>query len=405
MAGKKTALAVGGIVLVGAFVIARMGMTADADAAPVEQTSRAELGELVVRAEAAGVIEPIRVVEVKSKASGEVLQLFVETGDRVSRGAPLAQIDPRDVQSALEQALADLEVAEVQARTADAQRERTEALREANVVTQQEYENAIQSAANARASLVRAQTNLQLARERRGDVSISAPIEGTIIERTVEVGQIIASATSNVSGGTTLLKMADLSEMQVRALVDETDIGTVRAGNSVEVRVEAYPERLFVGEVLKIEPQAIIDQNVTMFPVIVRLTNGEGLLRPGMNAGISVEIAHRTNVVTVPNEAVVAIQDAENVARALGARRVESATMSATAVRGEGRPAVAFVRSATGVEMREITLGISDWDQSEVLSGLAAGEEVIMATAARMEAQQQSQMRGPFGGGGPRGGQ
>ncbi len=403
MAGKKAALAVGGIVLVGAVVIARMGMTEDADAAPVEQVSYAELGELVVRAEAAGVIEPIRVVEVKSKASGEVLQLFVETGDRVPRGAPLAQIDPRDVQSALEQALADLEVAEVQARTADAQRERTEALREANVVTQQEYENAIQSAANARASLVRAQTNLQLARERRGDVSISAPIEGTIIERTVEVGQIIASATSNVSGGTTLLKMADLAEMQVRALVDETDIGTVRAGNNVEVRVEAYPDRLFLGEVLKIEPQAIIDQNVTMFPVIVRLTNGEGLLRPGMNAGISVEIAHRADVVTVPNEAVVAVQDAASVARALGARRAESATLSATAARGEGRPAVVFVRSPAGVEMREITLGISDWDRSEVVSGLAAGEEVILATVARMEAQQQSQMRGPFGGGGPRG--
>jgi HlyD family secretion protein len=404
MSSKKTVFGVATVALIVTIAVVRMGASAEAEAGPVEQMGRVTTGELVVRAEAAGVIQPIRVVEVKSKASGEVLQLFVETGDHVPRGSALAQIDPRDVQNSLEQALADLEVAEVQSQTTEAHRQRTEALRQANVVTQQEYENAIQSAANAKASLVRAQTNLQLARERRGDVSISAPIEGTIIERTVEVGQIIASATSNVSGGTTLLKMADLSEMQVRALVDETDIGEVRPGNSVEVRVEAYPERVFYGEVLKIEPQAVVEQNVTMFPVIVRLDNTEGLLRPGMNAGISVEIARRADVLTVPNEAVVALQDAEAVGRMLGVDRAATSSLNASVSAPGALPAVVFVRTASGVELREITLGISDWERSEVLAGLQAGEEVILATEARMEAQQAPQMRGPFGGGAARGG-
>jgi HlyD family secretion protein len=404
MIGKKTAVGVGVFVVVGSLAFALQGAGADPASTSAPVSYPVEQRELVVRAEAAGVIEPIRVVEVKSKASGEVLQLFVETGDVIARGAPLAQIDPRDVQNSLDQAMADLEVAEVQARTANAQRERTEELRRSNVVTQQEFENAVQNAANARASLVRAQTNLQLARERRRDVSISAPIQGTVIERTVEVGQLIASATSNVSGGTTLLKMADLSEMQVRARVDETDIGEVRPGQVVEVTVEAYPNRVFHGEVLKIEPQAVIEQNVTMFPVLVRLANGEGLLRPGMNAGISIEIARRTDVLTVPNEAIVAPQEAAVVARAL---RIQPPAVSAQAASGanaNGRSAFVFVRGPDGPEARAVTIGISDWDHSEVLEGLRAGEEVMPASVARMEAQQRQQMRGPMGGGGPRGG-
>jgi HlyD family secretion protein len=334
---------------------------------------------------------------VKSKASGEVLGLFVETGDNVPRGTTLAQIDPRDVQNALDQAQADLEVAEVQAQTAGAHRERTEALRQANVVTQQEYENAIQSAANARASLVRAQTNLQLARERRGDVSIDAPIAGTVIERTVEVGQIIASATSNVSGGTTLLRMADLSEMQVRALVDETDIGQVMAGQDVEVSVDAYPDRVFSGRVLKIEPQAVVEQNVTMFPVLVRLQNLEGLLRPGMNASIAVRISEKLGVPTVPNEAVVAPQDAAGVAAALG---IDPSGLEESA--GPEHGVIVFVQTPSGGEARQVVLGLSDWERSEIVQGLEEGETVYLATVARMEAQQERRMPGPFGRGGGR---
>jgi HlyD family secretion protein len=402
MFGKKTVIGVGALVVVAMVAFNSRGATAEAESGAPEVTMVVQ-GQLVLRAEAAGVIEPIRVVEVKSKASGEVLQLFVETGDVVARGAELAQIDPRDVQNSLEQAEADLEVAQVQAQTADAQKARTEELRRSNVVTQQEYESAIQSAANAKASLVRAQTNLTLARERRRDVSIASPIAGTVIERTVEVGQIIASATSNVSGGTTLVKMADLSEMQVRALVDETDIGEVRPGNSVEVRVEAYPTRVFHGEVLKIEPQAVVEQNVTMFPVLVRLANSEGLLRPGMNAGISIEISRRDDILTVANEAIVAPQDAEGVAVALGVDPRSMISAPTPAADEQSRPAVVFVQTPAGIESRNVMLGMSDWDRTEVVSGLVLGDEVLLATVARIEAAQAAQMpRGPFGGGGAR---
>jgi HlyD family secretion protein len=273
---------------------------------------------LLVQAEAAGEIEPIRVIEVKSKASGEVLTLSFETGDYVERGTLLATIDPRDVQNAFDQAQADLAVAEARAQTSEAQRQRTEELRAANVVTAQELESAQLDVANQQASLIRARTNLTLARERLNDVRITAPLTGTVIEKTVEIGQIIASATGNVSGGTTLLKMADLSQMQVRSLIDETDLAQMRAGLPVQVTVDAYPDRRFNGQVLKIEPQAVIEQNVTSFPVLVMLDNSEGLLKPGMNADVVIEIATRQNVLVVPNAAVVGTQDAVAAGAVLG---------------------------------------------------------------------------------------
>src|SRR5690625_7487156 len=117
---------------------------------------------------------------------------------------------------------------------------------------------------------------------------------------------------------TTLLEMADLSDMHRRNRVDEVDVGKIVPGHSARVTVSAYPNRVFVGEVLKIEPQAVVEQNVTMFPVLIQLDNRDGLLKPGMNAEVAVEIARREGVVTVPNAAVVSMRDAMSAGLVLG---------------------------------------------------------------------------------------
>lgn len=418
-----------------------------------------ERGDLDIRVEAAGQVEPILVIEVKSKAGGEVTDLHVETGDEVERGSLMAEVDPRDVRNALAQAQADLDVAEARLQIAESQAERSRELREANVVTQQEMEQSILELANARAALTRAETNLELAQERMSDVTISAPISGTVIEKTVEAGQIIQSASGNVSGGTTLMLMADLSTMQVRTLVDETDIGKIQPGQVARVSVEAYPNRSFVGSVYKIEPQAVVDQNVTMFPVLVRLDNEERLLKPNMNAEVQVEVAQRQDVVLVANAAVVAMTEATAAGAVLGLSEDEvreamrarppaardpadgeaaadgqageqedcqSLMARARADRGslseedrarvrecfqamgggpgmgggmgagartggsdEARPAVVFVETGQGPQARLVQLGLNDWDRTEVVSGLEAGEEVILVSVARLRQQQQ----------------
>jgi len=326
-----------GACLAAALILAGCGASAAEDASTGSEVAVVERRDMEILVEASGLVEPIRVVEVKSKASGEILRLAVETGDEVERGALLAEIDPRDVRNAFAQVEADLAVAQARLSTAIAQRERQEQLRESAVTTQQEYENAVMEEANARAQLVKAQTNLELARERLRDVQIRAPITGTIIQKSVEAGQIIASASSNVSGGTTLMLMADLSEMQVRALIDETDIGHVAAGQVARVSVEAYPGRVFRGRVLKIEPQAVVEQNVTMFPVLVRLPNDERLLKPGMNAEVQIEIAQRSNVVVVPNSSIVAMRDGAAAAAVFGMDEEEFREAMQRA-RGSGGP-------------------------------------------------------------------
>ena len=294
------------------------GDEAEGSEGPTTSTAEVARTNLRITAEATGLVEPILTVEVKSKASGEVLALHVDTGDPVTQGQLLAEVDPRDVRNAFEQAVADDEVAQARVRIAEAQLQRSQELLDAGVITQQEHEGKDLEFANARAAVVRAQTNLELARLRLSDVTIRAPTDGIIILKTVEVGQVIQSASGNISGGTTLFTMANLDDMQVRTLVDETDVGQLAAGMEASVQVEAFPDRTFIGTILKIEPQATVEQNVTMFPVIVTLNNRSGLLKPGMNAEVEVLVAERLGVLTVPNGSVVEPRQLAPAAEVLG---------------------------------------------------------------------------------------
>ena len=391
------------------------------DQAPVERR------DLEIRAESSGQIEPLRVVEVKSRVAGELQRITVETGDEVRQGELIAQIDPRDVRNAFEQTEADLEVARAQVATTSAQRKRIENLSQAGVLSAQDLENAQLAETDARAQLLKAETNLRLAREKTGDVTIRSPINGTVIEKTVEQGQIIASASGNVSGGTTLVKMADLGTVQARALVDEIDIGRIAPGQPAAVTVEAYPGRTFHGTVTKIEPQAVVEQNVTMFPVLIRLDNPQRLLKPGMNADVSIDIAIRENVVAVPNGAVVSPREAASAGAVLGLKEADVRSRLAALRRerkgpdgrrghletgGEGetvvdptaeaRPGVVFVQGAKGPEPKVVLLGLSDWDYTEVVRGLEPGTDVYLISVARLQQQQErfsSRMRERAGGG------
>ncbi len=308
---------------VGALFVLALAATAcrtgeAAEDGPKLETAEVTRGDLTISVEATGTVEPIRSVEVKSKASGEILKLHVDIGDKVKPGTLLAEVDPRDVRNRYDQAKADLEVARSRVDISKAQLERSDELLKSGVITQQEYDNARLDYANAQASLVKAKTNFELAQLQLGDVTIRAPMAGTILSKNVEEGQVIQSASQNVSGGTTLFVMANLDQMRVRTMVDETDMGQLRPGLGATVKVEAYPDRTFHGTVQKIEPQSVVQQNVTMFPVIVNLDNREGLLRPGMNAEVDILVDQARDVLLIPNNAVVQPSDVGPAALALG---------------------------------------------------------------------------------------
>jgi HlyD family secretion protein len=273
---------------------------------------------IVVQAEATGVIEPINVVEVKSRASGQVTQMPVETGTLVRPGDLIVQLDTRDVQNQFNQAKADLEAAEKKLEVSAIQKKRSDELLRGRIITAQENEAAQLDYANAQSAIVRARASLDLAQQRLDDARVTAPVTGTIIEKPVALGQVIQSGTSAVGGGTTIVKMADLTRVRARALVNETDIGSVRAGLEATVIVDAFPDRPFRGTVEKIEPQAIVQQNVTMFPVLVTLDNQDGLLMPGMNGEVSIVSERREEVIAVSNDAVRSVREAAQAASALG---------------------------------------------------------------------------------------
>ncbi len=398
----------------------------------------AAVRDITVSVSATGILQPVKIVEIKSKASGEILEMPVEMGDFLEAGALIAQIDTRILDQELKQVGADYESAEIRLQIAQRQFVRAESLHAEDLISENDFETSKQNFTSAESQFIRAEASLELARERLEDTTVTAPISGTIIAKTVEQGQIIASSTNNVSGGTVLIQMADLSELEIRTLVDEIDIGNVKAGLRIESTVEAFASMSFEGEVRKIEPQAVVQQSVTTFPVLSRIDNSDGLLLPGMNADVSIIIKERSNVLTVSNEAVRSPEDAREVIQLLGldapvdvlqsslVTSLENPTQPASAsmrepgdlangnsdnghadsretvtkahpvgdISGDNdsrqEPAVVFVLDIDGrFHAREIVTGVRDWETSEVLAGLEEGEELVLLPSTSLLRSQQ----------------
>src|SRR5882672_1506383 len=230
----------------------------------------------------------------------------------------LVEIDKRTPRNKVSDTEASLTAAKARRTIAKTQLDRAESLHTSQTLTQADVEKAQLEFAQSDAQVVTATISLENARITLDDTDVRAPITGTILEKAVEKGTVIASSTSNVSGGAVLMKMADLTEVQVRTRVDETDIGKIKPGMITKVTVAAYPNQPFDGTVLKIEPQAIVEQNVTMFSVLIKLPNPGGVLKPGMNADVQIEIADHSSVAAVPTAALRADSDIELTAKMLG---------------------------------------------------------------------------------------
>jgi len=303
--------------------------------APLYDTAPVETRPIEVSVDAAGVIEPEITVEVKSKASGEILAIHAETGDVIDEGFLLVEVDQRTPRNTLAEAEASLVASKARRDIAETQMARSETLYGTGVVTETEYEQAQLEYANAQAQVISAEVAVENSRIAMDDTEVRAPITGTIIEKNVEQGTVISSPTRDVSGGTILLRMADLTTVHVRTLVDETDIGKITPGMTTRVTVAAYPNQPFAGEVLKIEPQAIVEQNVTMFAVLIRLENRGNLLKPGMNADVAIRIASRDSVAVVPTMALRADADIPAAAAMLG---LEESQLRSLLGRAAGSP-------------------------------------------------------------------
>ncbi len=388
VSGKTRAL---GVVLLTALGVTACSKGA-ATEAPGVSTAVASVGNLSVTVQTNGTVEPVDTVQVKSLASGQVLNLYADVGDSVRVGQVLARIDPRNVNSAYQQARANLKLAKAQLANDKLVLGRAKDLLAHGVITQQRYDSTNLGYVRDQAGLVSAQSIFSLDSLEMGDVTVLAPIRGTVIERFVGVGDVIEAGSSGFSGGTNLFTIANLDSMQIVAEVAETDVGKVKAGQTATVTVDAYPNRTFQGIVKKIDPQSVVQQNVTMFNVVVSLGNQSRLLLPGMDGDVTILCSQANHVLLVPNNAILTPNETGPAATALGLK-IDSAASGGSGRQGRGgsptgvaggaptgRGAV-FVMDNGRTVVRAVRTGTKGPNYTQVVQGLQAGDTVAVVGA------------------------
>ena len=335
--------------------------------------------QLELSIEASGIIEAISSVEIKSKASGEILFLGAEVGDYIDKGFVLGQIDQRTPKNILDQSKSDLDAAKVRLSNAESQYDRGKELHNNGSISDKEYEDIQENFAQAKSTLVRTEVTFENAKIALDDTVVRSPVEGTVISRPVEVGQVISSPTSAVGGGTLLMTMADLSKVRVRALVDEIDVGKVSIGQSVSIKVAAYRDKEFYGVVAKVEPLARIEQNVTTFPVLIDINNDENLLLLGMNTDVVIEILNEEVSLSVPSMSLRTRKDIYSAASIVNMPKETVDTFLLNKVSGENFNKFIVIKdSRNGPELTWVQIGISDLSNVQILNGLVSGDTVYI---------------------------
>ncbi len=322
-----------------------------------------EIGDISVLLTEVGVIQPETMVQVKSKVSGKIRSLNVKEGDTVLKGQRLAKVEPDMAQA---RSFATLKSGYGRARVSmDRARqdyERDLELHEAGHISDQELQLSKDDYDIAKIEYHSALEQMKLAEEDgvTMDLEVEAselleilsPASGSVILVEIEEGEIVTSGAVSYTSGSTLMTIADLSKMQIRAGINEVDIGKVRFGQDVSIDVDAYPNVTFSGIITHIAPAARDQQGVKIFDVEIDIIDSDERLRPGMTANIEIQGDHREGVLTVPVEAVF---------------------------KKAGRY-VAYVFDGSEEEPveREITVGISNISSTEIIDGLTEGETVTL---------------------------
>ncbi len=399
------------IALVG--VGARAYYTSTTGQQAVVSTARVAAGHIVDVVDATGTLQAVTTVQVGTQVSGTVSWLGADFNSIVRKGDVIARLDPSlldaqiaQVRANLARASADVENARVQVADAQVKYERAQVLSQKSLLARSELDAARVAVdteqaqlKSALAQLIQAEASLSQSEVTRQHATITAPIDGIVIQRSVDVGQTVAAS---LQSPTIFSIAADLARMQVQASIDESDIGKIAPGQAVSFTVDAYPAERFTGVTRQVRLQPTVVQNVTTYTVIVDVPNAELKLKPGMTATVSIEIARRDDVVTVPNAALRFTPSTAALA-ALGVTTGPAAEPARA-----GRGAKVWVRENGVVRSVAVKTGLSDGQATELLSGdLAPGTEVVTNVLTASDAARPTAAAptgGMFMGGSPAGG-
>tara|TARA_B100000963_G_C22601187_1_gene660301 strand:+ start:283 stop:1470 length:1188 start_codon:yes stop_codon:yes gene_type:complete len=367
------------ILYISIFFIVSCGGSSDKEISQFYKKQEIVPQTLEVSIEASGVIEAISAVEIKSKASGEVLFLGAEVGDFIFKGSTLAKIDQRTANNIVDQTKSDLEASKVRLINAESQYERGIELHDNASISDKDFEDIKEAYAQAKSTLVRNEVSYENAKISLDDTVVKSPIDGTVISRPVEVGQVISSPTSAFGEGSILMTMADLSKVRVRALVDEIDVGKVAIGQSVSIKVAAYRDKEFIGTVSKIEPKAYVQQNVTTFPVLIDIDNSENLLLIGMNTDVVIQVLNKNVAMSVPTMSLRTRKDIYSATSILNINKDEIDQFLKEKVKGENfNKFIVIKQSKDGPNLSWVKVGVSDLVNVEIIEGLNLDDVVYI---------------------------
>lgn len=407
---KKTLIIVAGIVVVAIVSLQAYKRLFKKDQPVTFETAKVEQGEISNTVTATGTIEAIKTVNVGTQVSGIIQSIYVDFNNKVKKGQILARLDETSLKAQLDQSQASLDQAQAQLDFQKATYERLKALFEKNLIAKADYDQAVFNYENSKAALSNAKSALERAKVNLDYATITSPIDGVVLNRAIEAGQTVASSFNTP---TLFTIVNDLTQMEVQTSVDEADIGKVNDGQRVEFTVDAYPDLKFEGTVSQVRLQPVITNNVVTYVVILNAPNPDKKLMPGMTASATIYVDEKANTLVLSGKALrfkPSTAYLEKV-RAAGQHRnsgYNNAQAGSTGrysqeqaqqsfeggsggmnernnkMEGSNKPAenvkTVWVKNPNGgIRPARVTTGIDNGTNVEILSGLKAGDEVIIS--------------------------
>lgn len=338
---------------------------------------------------ATGTIEAVTSVTVGTQVSGIVNKLYVDYNSQVKKGQVIAELDKTNLLSELNTAKANLASAQSSLNYQAANMERYKTLYKKGLVSADEYENALLTYRQAKEQVASSKENVQRAQTNLGYATITSPIDGTVISKSVEEGQTVA-ASFNTPELFTIAK--DLTNMQVVANVDEADIGNVKEGDRVTFTVDAYPDDTFEGTVKQVRLEATTTNNVVTYEVVISAPNADLKLKPGLTANVTIYTQERSGVLAVANKALRFTPTKETVGK----------DMKIVDCKGKNK---VWTLNGNTLTAHPVTIGQTDGINTEITKGLKQGDKIVTEIVVNVPEEEDApeQSQGLISGPGPRG--
>ena len=368
-----------------------------AEASTPFRLGKVQAEDLQVSVREVGVVDPLTKVDVKSTVSGRIVGLKVREGATVRAGEVLAEVEP-DVNQA--QTLSDVQGSVSQAKVSFKNAERDFAqqaeLFRLGLISEQAYRGARTSRDLAEETFKSAQTRYQIVEDRGIPISgnastqlarVTAPLNGVVIKKGVELGDTITSGVSSFSAGTVVFTVADLASLIVRVNLNEVDIAKIRVGQPVRISLDAYPQRAFTGKVRFVAPAADLVEKIKVFKVEVALDELTESFRTGMSANVEILGEKRDKAVSVPLEALQRRNGQTVVYRLKADLPPKDLAKAKEGLTGRGKFIWLADHWQEYFEVVEVTAGIATLERVEILAGLKAGDQVSLEDPSKKKVE------------------